>query len=330
MIITALIVGGIVVGSILLAGCEDDDHGDPDLAGVPFKGDVATEPEPEPEAFVKGQEYKRVDDRSFELYNYVWENPANAHLGVWRPRERMYIGAAAELLRPIHEERLARAKDTPDAGAALDPVVKQYSEAVTESFFSYYRNRPGAENLPLEQSILVLIGGLAPTKKVDVAIIEGALDALGKRSPGNDEFIKVLKAGAHFNLAADMVVSDEARYSDPKAAAGMTEDQKAGPRKMLDEKVLHILYNVDRDALDDRQIEFLFALEGAARGLKESLGPEDEPEVDQGSKKQTKKIKKGGGKKKGGGEKKEDVTIKEGGEKPITKPQNEQGAIDWS
>jgi|GEM_PF-2691926 len=299
MIVTALVIGGIVVGSLLIAGCSDDDQEDQDLAGVPFKGDVATEPEPEPEAFVKGEDYRRVDDRSFELYNYLWEDVASAHLGVWRPRERMYIGAATDLFKPIYEERIAQEEGAPDAGVALDPVVKQYGEAVTESFFSYYRNRPGSENPPLEESILVLIGGLAPTREADMRVIEGALDALGRMSPGNDDFVTLLKAGAHFNRAADLVSATD-RYSGPRAASDATDEAKDDAREILEGSFYPALLGVNRDNLDDRQIEYYIALEGAAKGLGDSL-KQAEPEQPQDGNRGAKWTKRRGGKKRGGG-----------------------------
>ena len=266
MIVTALVIGGIVVGSMLIAGCdsEEDDNpaGVPEDSDAPFKGPVASR-----DAFAKPEALHQFDDISYTTMKYsLPESLIMGSTPAWQPRARLYFGATEEIFRPIHEGR---------ESGNLAPELECYVGAMNDFFEGHYDVADARHALAHEDGVLVLVGGLAPLQPCTV----GALDLLGSKAVGQGEFVRVLKAGYYYNRAAEVAQATDRFTSSPEVAKGISAAERDEALGYL-ETAQGLLSGIDPQEpaeLDDRQIEFLI-LKDAARGLRESLeGIKDKP-----------------------------------------------------
>ena len=128
--IVELIIAGVVVGSMLIAGCDSDEEdnpaGVPEDSDAPFKGPVA-----KPDTFAKPEALQRFDDISYTTMKYsLPESLITGSTPNWQPRARLYFGATEELFKPIYEGfESGKLKS-----GELDPEVEMYVNAMVEFF----------------------------------------------------------------------------------------------------------------------------------------------------------------------------------------------------
>jgi hypothetical protein len=171
--------------------------------------------------------------------------------------------------------------------AIVKDNVKTYVDASAAFFGAHYTNDRNAVSAAPEESILVLIAGMAPAivdkKVVEQQVVEGALKVLStaavadpKIADEKKNFALVLKAGYLFNKAAEKV-DDKVRYTAPRVSSKMTAKDRSDARTLLQTAINILKDEVKEEALNDRQKEFLRVLRGAAAGFLKSLDDRPPP-----------------------------------------------------
>lgn len=252
------ILAGIAIAGLFAIGCSGKDETD-NPAGVPQPDAGAKKPEPPKcDAFAKEPDLKFLDEKSHDLCRYFWKQGlAPACLYNWKPDVRLYFGAAKELFRPTCAQ--------PNL---IDGNVNEYMNGVRSFFESHYNNIDDYPQIAArEDSIIVLLAGLAPASKGE-AVVYGGLDVLAGADKENAEFAKLLKAAYHFNLACDLAKVRD-RFANPVEKCDAKEDRA----KALEEirKSVALMNGINRAELNDRQIKFYDRLDAASERINGSL-----------------------------------------------------------